>query len=161
MRAALGLVDGHELAAGLTEIAALVAGSRAAGVDVDLVEHGDPVEIAPGLGRAVYRVVQESLTNAARHAPGSTVRVELHWRPVELEVIVHNGPAGRPAPQRPAFGSGGAGLTGLGERVTSAGGRLGTGPEPDGGFAVRATFPLTPDDVIDPTDLPERQPTAR
>jgi signal transduction histidine kinase len=159
MRAALGLVDGHEPAAGPAEIAALVAGSRAAGVDVELWEHGDPVDVSPGVGRAVYRVVQESLTNAARHAPGATVRVDVRRRPTELRVSVINIAPGRAAARRPRFGRGGAGLTGLAERVSNLGGQLEAGPEPGGGFAVRATFPLTPAPVTDPTDAREHQPT--
>jgi signal transduction histidine kinase len=142
MRAALGLLDGSEHVAGLTEITALVAGSRAAGVAVEFDECGDPVEVAPGTGRAVYRVVQESLTNAARHAPGAPVSVRLRWAPTELVVEVRNGPT-RAVPRRPEAG-GGAGLTGLAERVTAAGGRLSAGREPGGGFAVRAAFPLDP-----------------
>jgi signal transduction histidine kinase len=142
MRAALGLLDGSEHVAGLAEISALVAGSRAAGVDVELDEGGDPVEVAPGAGRAVYRVVQESLTNAARHAAGARVRVSLRWKPAELVVAVRNGPTSA-VPRRPEAG-GGAGLTGLAERVTAAGGQLTAGPQPDGGFAVRAVFPLDP-----------------
>jgi signal transduction histidine kinase len=141
MRAALGLLDGSEHVAGLTEIPALVAGSRAAGVAVEFDERGDPVEVAPGTGRAVYRVVQESLTNAARHAAGARVSVRLHWCPTELVVEVRNGPTA--ASRRPDTG-GGAGLTGLAERVSAAGGDLTAGPRPDGGFAVRAAFPLDP-----------------
>ena len=142
MRAALGLLDGTEHAAGLAEIAALVAGSRAAGVAVDLEEHGEPVEIAPGTGRAVYRVVQESLTNAAKHAPGNQVCVRLHWRPTDLLVEVRNDR--QFGPRRQPVVGGGAGLMGLAERVDSAGGQLTAGPQRDGGFAVRATFPLDP-----------------
>jgi signal transduction histidine kinase len=142
MRAALGLLDGTEHAAGLTEIAALVAGSRAAGVSVEREDRGEPVELAPGTGRAVYRVVQESLTNAARHAAGARVCVRLHWRSTELFVeVCDDGVVAGPARSRPASG-GGAGLTGLAERVTAAGGELTAGPQPDGGFSVRATFPL-------------------
>jgi signal transduction histidine kinase len=160
MRAALGLLDGREHAAGLTEIAALVAGSRSAGVDVDMVQVGEPGEAPPGIGRTVYRVVQESLTNAARHASGAPVRVELRWRSSELQVRVRNAPPARAARRRPGFGPGGAGLTGLAERVTSMGGRLSAGPEPDGGFAVLATFPLAPEPVASPTPVREHEPAA-
>jgi signal transduction histidine kinase len=143
MRAALGLLDGSEHVAGLAEISALIAGSRSAGVDVGFEEHGDAVDVAPSTGRAVYRVVQESLTNAARHAPGAPVFVRLHWRPTELGVEVHNDRPADPPTQRPVLG-GGAGLTGLTERVTASGGRLSAGARRDGGFTVRATFPLDP-----------------
>jgi signal transduction histidine kinase len=143
MRAALGLLDGTEHVAGLSEITALVAGSCSAGVVVELADEGEPVEVAPGTGRAAYRVVQESLTNAARHAAGARVCVRLHWQPTELLVEVRNDrPTG--APSRQPVASGGAGLMGLAERVTSVGGDLSAGPQPDGGFLVRATFPLDP-----------------
>ncbi|MHA6631986.1 sensor histidine kinase [Pseudonocardia sichuanensis] len=140
MRAALGLLDGTEHAAGLAEITALVAGSRSAGVAVELEHRGEPVDVAPGTGRAAYRVVQESLTNAARHAPGARVRVLLHRQPAQLRVEVTNDRPPR-VPDRAATG-GGAGLTGLTERVASVDGTLSAAPRPDGGFTVSATFPL-------------------
>ncbi|WP_219414782.1 sensor histidine kinase [Pseudonocardia nigra] len=145
MRAALGLLDGTEHPAGFTEIAALVAGSRAAGVDVALLDDGEPRDIAPGVGRAVYRVVQESLTNAARHAPGTAVRVELRWRPTELQVQIRNAAPARTHRRRRDVQGGGAGLTGLTERVTAMGGLLSAAPTSDGGFLVAATFPLGAD----------------
>ncbi|MBN9103226.1 MULTISPECIES: histidine kinase [unclassified Pseudonocardia] len=141
MRVALGLADGGaEQRAGLAEMAALVAGAQAAGVDVEITHHGARTEVAPGVGRAVYRVVQESLTNAVRHAAGASVRVDLTWHPDELYVqVVNAAPARR---RRVAFAAGGAGLSGLVERVTSVGGELSAGTSAGGGFAVRATFPL-------------------
>jgi signal transduction histidine kinase len=156
MRAALGLLDGSEHVAGLTEISALVAGSRAAGVAVEFEEDGDPVDVAPGTGRAVYRVVQESLTNAARHAAGARVSVRLRRRPTELVVEVRNGPSSA-ASRRPDAG-GGAGLTGLAERVSAAGGDLTAGAQPDGGFAVRAAFPLDPPPPAPAEPVREQEP---
>jgi signal transduction histidine kinase len=151
MRVALGLLEGREHAAGLTEIAALVAGWRAAGVDVELLPSGTPTEVGPAVGRAGYRVVQESLTNAARHSPGSAVRVELRWQPQELQVHVRNTAPARPLRvRRDAVGGGGAGLTGLAERVASVGGQLSWGPMAGGGFAVRAIFPLRHGPVAQP-----------
>ncbi|WP_214370349.1 sensor histidine kinase [Pseudonocardia sp. H11422] len=150
MRAALGLMDGRpDQPAGVADLPGLVARSRAAGMQADLVDVGTSTKLPPGLDRAVYRVVQESLTNAARHAPGAPVRVELHWRDAgELRVSVHNdqAPEGprRRAPGGEGFGVGGAGLAGLSERVGAVGGELITGPGPDGGFTVRAVFPLSP-----------------
>jgi signal transduction histidine kinase len=142
MRVALGLVDGGgEQGAGLAEMSALVAGARAAGVDVEITHHGAQSELAPGVGRAVYRVVQESLTNAARHASGAPVRVDLTWHPDELHVQVLNAAPPRRR-RREAFASGGAGLTGLAERVVTVGGALSAGTTPAGGFVVRATFAL-------------------
>jgi signal transduction histidine kinase len=158
MRATLGLLDGSEHVAGLSDIPALVAGSRSAGVDVELEEHGDPVDVAPSTGRAVYRVVQESLTNAARHAPGAPVSVHMRWRPTQLVVEVHNDRPADPSARHPAPG-GGVGLTGLGERVTAAGGQLCVVPRPDDGFTVRATFPLASQDI--PAEDREHVPAVR
>lgn len=142
MRTTLGLVDGAGPVAGLTEITALIEGSRAAGVEVDLAESGDRVEVAPSTGRAVYRVVQEALTNAARHAPDTRVSVGLTWRPRELEVAVRNTAPSLPRPRRAEALGSGTGLPGLTERVTALGGELVAGPDPDGGFAVIAKFGL-------------------
>ncbi len=146
MRAALGLLaDGAEPVEGLAELAALVEGAQAAGVQVEVVFGGEATELPTGVGRAVYRVAQESLTNAARHAPGAPVRVELDRHPDRIAITVTNPAPPRSARRRrEAFVAGGAGLSGLAERVTSAGGRLSAGPAAHGGFAVRATFPLAP-----------------
>jgi signal transduction histidine kinase len=144
MRSALGL-DGHcEPVAGLAEVDALVAGAHAVGVDVELEHDGEPVEVTPSAGRAVYRVVQEALTNAARHAPGAPVRVRLSWRSDELGVEVLNTAAPRESQPRPdRVAGGGAGLIGLTERAVSVGGWVSAGPALGDGFAVRATFPLS------------------
>jgi signal transduction histidine kinase len=143
MRVALGMLDGREHAGGLTGLEALVAGSRAAGVDVELRSTGTPGQADPAVERTVYRVVQESLTNAARHAPGTAVRVDLRWLPQELEVQVGNtAPTGPPRWRRDPLSGGGAGLTGLAERVESVEGRLSWGPVADAGFVVQAGFPL-------------------
>jgi signal transduction histidine kinase len=121
---------------GLADLAALVAESRAAGMTVELT--GPPEEpVDPALGRAAYRIVQEGLTNAGKHAPGAAVGVDVHRADGELVVRVVNGP-GRSA-ARPE--GGGYGLVGLGERVRTLGGRLTAGPRLDGGFAVEAVLP--------------------
>ncbi|GAA3355755.1 hypothetical protein GCM10017744_019580 [Streptomyces antimycoticus] len=89
----------------------------------------------------MHRVVQEALTNVAKHAPGAEAAVRVRHTAEKTEVRVTNGPA----PTAVAVRSGGAGfgLIGLDERVGLAGGTFGYGPE-SGGFAVRATFPRTP-----------------
>jgi signal transduction histidine kinase len=155
MRVALGMLDGREHTAGLTGLAALVAGSRAAGVDVEFEHTGTPGDAAPAVERAVYRVVQESLTNAARHAPGTAIRVDLRWLPHELQVQVGNSaPACPVRSRREPLGGGGAGLTGLAERVESVGGRLSWGPVVDAGFVVQASFPLR---TVPPPAAPARE----
>ena len=85
--------------------------------------------------RTAYRVVQESLTNAAKHAPGAPVEVRVRRTRAGLVVSVVNAP-----PSSPGTGSGGHGLVGLAERVRLAGGTLEAAPRPDGGFAVVATM---------------------
>ncbi|WP_369055183.1 sensor histidine kinase [Kineococcus terrestris] len=119
------------------DVTALVERVRGAGLDVSLTVQ----PLGPGVGAAlttvVYRVVQESLTNVARHAPGSSVAVEVTTRPGEVLVdVVDDGP-GRGAGARRGYG-----LVGLAERVERVGGRLETGPGPGGrGFRVRARLP--------------------
>jgi len=82
-----------------------------------------PIEVAPGLGLTVYRVVQEALTNAHRHAPGSPVRVELRHVGRDLEVLVEDDGTGASAVQ-----GAGHGLRGMRERVEMYGGRVDVGP---------------------------------
>ncbi|MFI8321899.1 sensor histidine kinase [Streptomyces sp. NPDC085529] len=113
----------------------LVDRARASGLDVTLA---GPVPELPGMaGRALHRVVQEGLTNAARHAPGASVAVELREDGERVTVRVANGPGAGSGP--PA--SGGSGLVGLDERVRLAGGTLTHGPVPGGGFALTAVLP--------------------
>lgn len=113
---------------------AVVAGQR---VDSSLP---DELPDVPGpVGRAAYRVVQEALTNAAKHAAGAEVRVELAVRGGALEVDVRNGRGERTALARQGSGFG---LVGMRERVELAGGTLHSGASAAGGFAVHARFPL-------------------
>jgi len=111
-------------------LAALVDRMRAGGLDIT-ASFGD-LPSGP-VGQTVYRAVQEALTNAARHAPGSRVTINVDKGVVE----VVNGPGRR---TRTAPGSG-FGLIGLGERVRSLGGTLDAGPRPGDGFALRVTLP--------------------
>ena len=124
----------------LAALDALVAESREAGMKVTLdLRVSDPAGVPASVGRTAYRIAQEGLTNARKHAPGTEVAVAVEGAPGEgLTVSVRN-----PAPEgevRPVPGSG-QGLIGLTERATLAGGRLEHGPEPDGGFGVRAWLP--------------------
>jgi signal transduction histidine kinase len=89
------------------------------------------------VGRAAYRIVQEALTNAGKHAPGAAVGVCVERPAGALVVRVLNGPAEVPADAP----GGGFGLVGLGERVRTLGGRLRAEPRLDGGFAVEAVLP--------------------
>ncbi|MGY1803073.1 sensor histidine kinase [Blastococcus sp. SYSU D00922] len=120
---------------GLDDVPRLVASAREAGMDVEL--RGDAGAADPAVGRAAYRIVQEGVTNAGKHAPGARVCVTVERRADELVVSVVNGAGGTPADA----GSGGFGLVGLAERVRTLGGRLDAGPRLDGGFAVEAVLP--------------------
>jgi signal transduction histidine kinase len=121
----------------------LVEQTRLGEQQVELVEDCDQSALPVGVALAVYRVVQESLTNAVKHATGQpiTVRVGHRGRHVEVEVI--NDPAPAPLPAGAKRGlSGGRGLTGLRERVGMLGGELTAGEQGDGRFRVRAMIPL-------------------
>ncbi|MEU3477619.1 sensor histidine kinase [Streptomyces sp. NPDC033754] len=115
----------------------LVARARASGLAVTLTVTGTGREPDGMAGWALHRVVQEALTNAAKHAPGGgvDVRVDAGAERVTVDVVSGPGTTGSP------LASGGTGLVGLDERVRLAGGVLSHGPAPDGGFAVRATLP--------------------
>ncbi|GAA1111079.1 sensor histidine kinase [Nocardiopsis composta] len=127
----------------LAGVEELVAESADAGMRVRLDRRldGADAERAPGtLARSAYRIVQEALTNARKHAPGAEVAVVLEGgREEGLTVEVASGPADGDAPRLPA-GSG-QGLIGLAERAALVGGRLEHGPTPDGGFRVAAWLP--------------------
>ncbi|MET8154380.1 histidine kinase [Actinoplanes sp. NPDC005259] len=105
-----------------------------------LIVHGGVVPLDPGVELVAYRIVQEALTNARRHAAGAAVDVELHYRPGSLLLRVRdNGPGPPPAGRAP--GPGGHGLTGMRERAAMVGGRLSAGPAPIGGFLIEAVLP--------------------
>lgn len=122
----------------LADLDALVERMRAAGLTVDIDRHGD-LDLVPAQELTVYRIVQEALTNALKHAPGSAVRVVFRRTSERLEVDIAN--SAPPAPVSPAAGTG-SGLLGLRERVAVFGGELTTGAGPDGGFRVTASLPL-------------------
>ncbi|MFE7406601.1 sensor histidine kinase [Isoptericola sp. NPDC057559] len=128
---------------GLDDVRRLVDDSRAAGTTVAFERTGDDVPPA-AVATAVFRVVQEGLTNARRHAPGSAVRVTVATAPGEVRVRVADDGAA-PGSTPPAGVGTGTGLVGLRERATLLGGTLSAGPDgaPDGsrGFAVEAWLP--------------------
>jgi signal transduction histidine kinase len=115
---------------------------RAAGMDVEMTVTGLARPVPPGVGVSVYRIVQESLSNALRHAPGATVRVSLAYLDTPaMRVRVENGP---PPVSPPPDEETGArhGLVGMRERATMLHGTLTAEPTADGGFVVEATLPL-------------------
>ncbi|MFI8424621.1 sensor histidine kinase [Streptomyces sp. NPDC085460] len=113
----------------------LVDRARASGLDVTL--SGVPPELPGMAGRALHRVVQEGLTNAAKHAPGAAVAVEVRETGQRVTVRVESGPGTVTGPPAAA----GSGLVGLDERVRLAGGTLAHGPVRGGGFALTAVLP--------------------
>ncbi len=118
----------------------LVAGARDAGLDVRLDTDGPDDALAPEARTAVYRVVQEALTNVLRHAPGSRAEVTCRRAGDRYEVVVVNDAP--PEPLGPTAGSG-HGLPGMRSRVEACGGALTWSALPGGGFEVRAELPLT------------------
>ncbi|MFD4625461.1 histidine kinase [Streptomyces sp. NPDC058475] len=122
----------------LDRLDALVENTRAAGLDVTTEITGEQLPLAPGVELSAYRIIQEALSNALRHAPGSAVRVELWHFPRGLQVRVVNSRPDRPAPPSPGAGHG---LLGMRERVAMLGGTLVTSQTSCGGFAVAAFLP--------------------
>ncbi|MEU2610020.1 histidine kinase [Micromonospora sp. NPDC007271] len=125
----------------LVELPALLDRFRAAGLRVDYAVTGDPAPLPPGLELTVYRVVQESLTNALKHAGvGASVELSLDWSATTVVVRAVDDGRGRPV-VRPAP-SGGHGLLGMRERVGVYDGSLTAGPTLAGGWRVEARLPL-------------------
>jgi signal transduction histidine kinase len=138
-----GLGDGGRAAEppqpGLADLPDLVARVRAAGLPVAYAETGTPARLGAAAGLAVYRLVQESLTNTLKHAgPDAAARVELAWTGPELVVRVRDDGRG-PVPG--GTGPAGHGLVGMRERVALAGGTTWAGAGPGGGFLVTARLP--------------------
>jgi signal transduction histidine kinase len=144
---------------GLDRLEELLAGFRSAGATVALTVTGSPRALAPGGDLAAYRIVQEALTNATKHAPGAPVDVTLHWLRRRLDLRIANGPGpGLPHDHR---GPGtGHGLIGMRERALTCGGTLTAEPSPAGGFAVNATIPEydDPDTPADSATTPASPP---
>ncbi|MEU3502060.1 sensor histidine kinase [Streptomyces hundungensis] len=109
------------------------------GANAELTMDTDGARVPPAVGAAAYRIVQESLTNAVRHAgPDATARVRVETRGRALTVTITDDGRG------PAAAGSGFGILGMRERARSVGGTLNAGPRPDGGFQVTAHLPLSP-----------------
>ncbi|WP_130402572.1 sensor histidine kinase [Micromonospora violae] len=125
----------------LTDLGAMVDAAHRAGLPVTLdAELADDDRVPAPVGLAAYRIVQEGLANAARHAAGAAVRVTVRAGRSGLRVRVENAPPAE-AGSRPRETGSGHGLTGMRERATSLGGTFTAGPLPDGGYAVAAELP--------------------
>ncbi|WP_307644801.1 sensor histidine kinase [Nocardia uniformis] len=125
------------------EVPGLLDGAQRAGMQLTSVIEGPLDAIPESTGLALYRIVQESLANASRHAPGAAVQVRI-TSAENLTLTVVNDPATHPATSRSPHDTPGSGITGMQSRAQAAGGHLTAAPRPDGGFEVRAELPLTP-----------------
>ncbi len=121
---------------GLGELELLVQQVRAAGLPVDLRTEGDRIELPPGVDLAAYRIVQEGLTNALRHASAQRVSVRLRYLPTTLEIAIEDDGRG------PWSQDGGHGLVGVRERVALYGGSVEFGPAPGAGYLLAASLPV-------------------
>ena len=130
---------------GVGQITDLVGHAAAAGLAATLTVHGDPVPVAAGPALAAYRIVQEAVTNALKHAAGATtVTVRLSWTPGSLDIEVTDDGHGSGYPAGSAHGFG---LAGIRERAALNGGTATAGPRPHGGWTVKASIPLSPQDA--------------
>ena len=130
----------------LPDLSTLVEASVSAGLAVELAVAGEPVLLSPAVGRTGYRVVQEALTNAHKHAPGTRVHVEVRYLATGVRVSVHNTAPAAPGTEvaaEVAATGGGTGLLGLRRRVALVDGTLRARPRADGGFEVVADLPAT------------------
>ncbi|TCC03895.1 sensor histidine kinase [Kribbella soli] len=149
----------------LSDLSALIHSFTAAGVEVGWTPPAGLGALPDVIELTAYRIVQESLTNVLKHAPGASAEVQLINRSSALEITVTNGPA---LPHVAGTEGGGHGLVGMRERVNAVGGELRVGPAAGGGFAVHAVLPLETGVVGDdqgvaggrPDVDPERVPRA-
>jgi signal transduction histidine kinase len=150
------VVGGGDAPAGLAGIRALAARASVCGLPVELHADGAETQLPPDAARAAYRIVQEAITNAARHAPGASIQVRALCNPGSLTLEISNEPpawlahhdnqaadGGQQAARQEAEDprTGGHGLRGMRERATGCGGTVTAGSRPDGGFTVRAYIP--------------------
>ena len=127
---------------GLSQLDDLLEAARRGGLRVETVVAGQPPPLPPAIDLTAYRILQESLTNVARHARATTATVAVRYEPdgIVLEVCDD----GRGAASQAAGGQGGYGLAGMAERAAAVGGRLEAGPGPAGGFRVWSSLPAGP-----------------
>src|SRR5690606_247803 len=134
LRVTLDVIKDRREESHLDRIRELVESLGATGQPVELTVSGDPSRVSAATGHAVHRIVQEALTNVMRHAKGATATVRLDYGPDQVAVCVIDD--GTAVPGRP-----GNGIIGMRERARALRGRFSCGPEPGGGFAVRAWLP--------------------
>jgi signal transduction histidine kinase len=127
---------------GLDALPELLDEGRRGGHKIRFEVEGEPVRLPAGLDLTAYRIVQEGLTNARKHAPGAAIDLTLRWRPAEVEIeVADDGPGQSTNPNGV-----GHGLIGMRERASLYGGSIRTGPGASGGFRVLARLPIDPGD---------------
>ncbi|RFU85976.1 two-component sensor histidine kinase [Streptomyces triticagri] len=139
----------------LADLDALLANVRDTGLTVHKTVTGAVRELPQGVELSAYRIVQEALSNAMRHAPGATAQVEVAYVLGGIGLRVVNGPAAGEVPPSPGAGHG---LTGMRERVSMLSGEMTAGAADDGGFEVAVFLPVTMPEVGGRGD---REPEAR
>jgi signal transduction histidine kinase len=153
LRAVLGVLrqvdeaEPRDPAPGLARLDTLVARAEAAGITVHTQVVGEPRPLPAGLDLAAFRILQEALTNVARHAGATRADIDIAYGPHDLTVQVADDGRGPPTTPTPdgTDGAVGSGIAGMRERAAALGGDLEAGPGPDGGFRVRARLPLERD----------------
>jgi signal transduction histidine kinase len=133
--------DQRQPVAGLAQLDALIARVTEAGLELDVHVEGQAPAVPVAVDLAAYRIVQEALTNIIRHAGSATASLVLRYSEQELVIDVLDDGDGRPSHNGSADGSG-YGLIGMRERAESLGGTFQVGPQPGGGFHVRAALPM-------------------
>jgi signal transduction histidine kinase len=123
----------------LADVPALVGQLQEAGLSVELTVDGEPSELPDGIGLSAYRVVQEALTNALRHAGDAQATVHILYGADSIELEIADNGSGDASS---ASGGGGHGLVGMRERVALYGGRFQATRAPGGGFVVKAALPI-------------------
>ncbi|MDI2131328.1 sensor histidine kinase [Yinghuangia seranimata] len=155
--------DPLEPAPGLDRLPDLVTACASAGLTVTVTAEGPARPLSPGVDLTAYRIIQEALTNATKHAPDHAARVRLHYDTARLLVTVTNDGTANDGTTNegsanggsandgavPPVPGGGYGLMGMRERAHSVGGDLRAGPRPEGGFEVAAALPFRPRTAAD------------
>jgi signal transduction histidine kinase len=122
---------------GLDAVESLLEEVRRAGLPVDLHIEGEPCRLPPAIDLSAYRIVQEGLTNALKHARASHADVTVRYAPDEVQIVVSDDGTGATTSNDPGFG-----LAGVRERVRIYGGEMSAGNENGGGFVLRTRLPL-------------------
>lgn len=128
---------------GLDLLPGTVSTLVSSGLRITLTVGGEPIRLAPGLDLSAYRIAQEALTNAVKHASDSEIQITVSYRADSVELEILDGGGGAPSEL-----STGNGLVGMRERAALFGGTFEAGPRPEGGFRVRASLPISHQEVL-------------